>query len=105
MADDIDTPTRQDMSVDTSTIIDAAIDKVCYPPSKVPEVVHQHQKVCEGIVRKAAALGLDDKEILSEAVNVGLPEKLARQIPDGMKRRHNEIRSMKLLYLSLEIVD
>ena len=77
---------------DTSRIADAAIDKVCYPPSRVQEVDHPHKQICEDLVRKAGALGLDDKEIMGEGAKFGLPEELSRQISEGMQRRHNEIR-------------
>ena len=79
---------------DAQNVVDAAIDKVCYPPSKFQEVDHPHMKECEDLVRKATALGLDEKEIIGEAANV--PEKLARQISAGMQRRHNEIRSLNI---------
>ncbi len=86
---------------DTANIVDAAIDKLCYPPSNVQEVNQPQMKECEELVRKAAALGLDDKDIVGEAANVGLSEQLARQISERMQRRHNEIRLLILFLLNI----
>jgi hypothetical protein len=82
---------------DTSKIVDSAIDRLCYPQSNVQDIDHPQYKICEDLVRKAAALGFDDKEMLGEAANVGLPEKLAGQICEGMQRRHNETRQIFIL--------
>jgi hypothetical protein len=73
-----------------------AVDKLCYGMAETRISEDDISLRCLNVVKKAAALGLDRKEILAEATTAGL-EKLGTRIADEMQNRNSEIRCSCLM--------
>lgn len=79
------------MSVTTIAEVNCAIDKVCYGAGNLRISEDEISIRCENVVRKASALGLDRKCIVTEAASAGL-ENLGDRIADELQSRNPEIR-------------
>ena len=67
--------------------VSSIVHKLCYgDASKVSA------NPVSSVIKKAAAMGLDEKEILKEAISIGLPANVGQQIVVEMQQHHSEIR-------------
>ncbi len=78
---------------DDARVVHRAIDALCdLPSNKSSKLKTDLELKCYELVNQAASLGLDEKQIISEAKESGLSESMGKDLASAYQIRQPEIR-------------